>query len=286
MKNKLIIKAIYIGLFINLALALIKIIFGLLGQTQALFSDGLNALSDVFISVTMLFGVKMSLKEPDQDHPYGHEKFEGIAYFVLAIVFLLTAGYIIYNGVSSIINLNGSAEPEAYTVLVALFSIFPKLFLAIYYVKIGKKHDSLVLAADAKNHLLDVFSTLFVFIGLFLSQFGLVIFDYIAAILIGLLMLKLAFTTVKEAISFLVDQAPDDETIKTIKTIIEGNKKVKSIDDLKVRMHMTRVYVDVEIGVDKTLSLEEAHKIAETVHLAVEREVADVIHCMVHVNPK
>lgn len=286
MKNKLIIKAIYIGLFINLALALIKIIFGLLGQTQALFSDGLNALSDVFISVTMLFGVKMSLKEPDQDHPYGHEKFEGIAYFVLAIVFFLTAGYIIYNGVSSIISLNGSAEPEAYTVLVALFSIFPKLFLAIYYVRIGKKHDSLVLAADAKNHLLDVFSTLFVFIGLFLSQFGLVIFDYIAAILIGLLMLKLAFTTVKEAISFLVDQAPDDETIKTIKTIIEGNKKVKSIDDLKVRMHMTRVYVDVEIGVDKNLSLEEAHKIAETVHLAVEREVADVIHCMVHVNPK
>lgn len=283
--NKKILKPIYIGLIINLILASTKIIIGLLGNTQALFSDGLNSLSDIFISIVMLIGLKISNKEPDENHPYGHEKFEGISYFILSIVFFLTSFYILYSSVILIITPT-NIEPESYTVIVSLASIFPKLFLFFYYLKVSKKIDSPVLKADAKNHLLDVFSTLLVFIGIFLSQFGLIIFDYLASFIIGLLMFKLAFDTAKDAISFLTDQAPNIEVIELIKEAILKNKKVIAIDDLKVRMHMTKIYVDVEIGVDKNLSLEEAHKIAEKVHLKVEEDIPEVIHCMVHVNPK
>ena len=92
MKNenkKGILKAITIGLSVNILLTLLKLIFGLLGNSQALLSDGLNSFSDVFISIMLLIVLRIATQKPDHDHPYGHEKFEGIGYFLLGIIFFL-----------------------------------------------------------------------------------------------------------------------------------------------------------------------------------------------------
>ncbi|MBN2268288.1 MAG: cation diffusion facilitator family transporter [Acholeplasmataceae bacterium] len=289
LQRKQILTAIRIGLVANIALALLKLIFGYLGNAQALFSDGLNSASDVLISVMMLLALRISTKKPDYDHPYGHEKFEGLAYFLLGIIFTVTAGWIFISGIVSIIEffINGETivVPLRYTVLIAFISLVIKLGIVFLYTKAGRKTNSPTIKADVKNHLLDVYATLSSLIGLSIAQFGLIYFDYIASIVIAGFILKLAIQILKESISYLTDQAPEQEDVQKVYDEIFKVDGVLSIDDLKVRNHMTQQYVDVEIGVLSSLTLKEAHHIAEKVHHHVENLFPEVIHCMVHVNP-
>ena len=288
-QRKEILQAITIGLFANIFLTLIKITSGIIGNSQALLSDGLNSFSDVFISLMLLLVLKVATKKPDHDHPYGHEKYEGLAYFVLGIIFILTATYIFVEAIMSIIDLMShgpsSITPSMLTIYVAIFALLTKLGLYLYYRKVSDKYDTPTLKADAKNHFIDVFATSISLIGLILSQFDLIIFDYIAAMIIGIFILRLGLQILIESISYLVDQAPSDEEIQKIKKTIIDIEGVLAIDDIKVRKHMTQKYVDVEIGVKATLSLEAAHQIAERVHHKVENTFPEVLHCMVHVNP-
>lgn len=286
--RKEILNAVAFGLLINILLAALKLSFGFWGNAQALVSDGINSLSDVFISIMILAVLKLATKKPDHDHPYGHEKFEGLLYFLLGIIFFVTAMIIGYTAISSIVNyLNHpvQVQPHLYTVIVSLISLIVKIVLFRYYLIISKKYKSTTLKADSKNHLLDAWATFFSLVGLTLAQFNFIIFDYIASFVIGLCIIRLAIQILAESVSFLTDQAPSEEEIKSIFEVILSIDGVLQVDDLKVRKHMTQRYVDVEIGVKSNLTLEVAHKIAETVHHSVENKFPDVIHCMVHVNP-
>ncbi len=286
--RKEILRAVAFGLVVNIFLAALKLIFGFWGNAQALISDGMNSLSDVFISIMILAVLKLATKKPDHDHPYGHEKYEGLAYFLLGIIFFATSiviGYTSINSIVGYINNPNVSAPHIFTVVVSFFSLIVKIILFKYYLVISKKYKSPTLKADSKNHLLDAWATLFSLIGLTLAQFNLIVFDYIASLIIGFFILRLSIQILLESISFLTDQAPSEDEIKSIFEVILSIDGVLMVDDLKVRKHMTQRYVDVEIGVKSNLTLEVAHKIAETVHHQVEKEFPDVIHCMVHVNP-
>lgn len=285
-----ILRAIRIGLVFNIFLTVLKLGGGIIGGSQALISDGINSFTDIFISIMLFIALRIASKRPDHDHHYGHEKYEGIAYFVLGIIFILTAASIIYIGGSSLIAYFGDSpdtrQVESYTIWIAGIALVTKLVLYLYYRYINKKEKHPTIQADAKNHLLDAWATLFTLIGVILAGLNMPYFDYIASIIIGLFILKLAIDTIKDAIAFLVDQAPKQEVIQEIRNIILTNSLVLQIDDLKVRKHMNYLYVDLEIAVDATLSLSKAHQIAEEVHHDVEQKMKTVIHCMVHVNPK
>ena len=288
--RKEILQAVRLGLFINIFLALIKLFFGFWGSAQALISDGLNSASDVFISLMILLVLKLATKKPDYDHPYGHEKYEGLAYFVLGLIFLATSVFIAIDAVVAIIDHikfpDQTELPHIFTVVVSIVALLVKFILYRYYKIIGKKYNSPTIHADAKNHLIDVYATSFSVVGLTIAQFGFVMFDDIAALIIGLFILRLAVQIILESVSFLTDQAPSKDEIKAIYGAILSIEGVIKVDDLKVRKHMTQRYVDVEIAVRASHTLEHAHKIAERVHHEVEEVFPDVIHCMVHVNPE
>ncbi len=284
--RKQIMNAVFIGLALNILLAGIKLGFGYYGGSQALISDGYNSFSDVFMSIIIFFVIRIATKKPDENHPYGHQKFEGILYFTLGIVFLITAILLGYQAVSSIIKNDMSVSaPLRITVYISAVALAIKIFLAYFYFKLNKTFHNPTLKAEAKNHFIDGWSTGATLIGLILTQFGFVIFDAIAALIVALFILRLAIQILIEAVSYLVDEAPVKDLLDDIRVAILDIYGVLSIDDLKVRRHMTEYYVDVEIGVDQNLSLVKAHQIAETVHIGVEKQFPDVIHCMVHVNP-
>lgn len=282
-------QVVIISLILNIVLALIKLLFGYLGNTSSLMSDGYNSLSDVFVSMMILITLKISHKSPDENHPYGHEKFEGLMYFILGLVLLLTALFIGFNGTKDLINhfVNDKPYliPKPYTIYVAIIAIAIKLFLSYITLKTSKKYESPSLKADSINHLADVFATLASLVGIILSRFNMVYFDYIASIVIAVIILISSIEVLKEAVSFLVDASAEKEVVKNISTTIKKTQGVIKIDDLKVRKHMKHYYVDVEISVDELLSLKEAHQIAENVHHLIEDTYPHVLHCMVHVNP-
>lgn len=286
--NKKVKLIIITTLIINIVLTIIKIFFGFLGNTQSLISDGFNSLTDILISGSLIVTIYIASKEPDKDHPYGHEKYEGIASLVLSFILLFTAVIIVITGIQDLIIYNKDnsyLKPANYTIVVAIISIILKA--VIYRINmIGyKKYEQVSLKADAINHLSDIFATTASLIGIIFSIYGFIYMDYIASILIGVIIIKNAIVLFKEAISYLVDESPSKEYNQTIKDEIINTNGVLSIDEYKSRKHMNKVYIDVEIGVKYSLSLIEAHAIAEAVHLKIEEKFVDVIHCMVHVNP-
>lgn len=288
MKQNTIRNVVIFSLIGNIILTAIKLTFGLLGNSNSLVSDGFNSLSDIFVSILILVVLKVSNKTPDKNHPYGHEKYEGVMYLFLSFIILLTGGFLFKSGISNLLKyFNDNTviiKPESYTMIVAVVALVIKFVLFVVTNKTANKYNSSSLKGDTKNHLYDMLSTSVSLLSIILAQFGLLYFEPIATIIISIFILYSVYEMIKEAVSFLVDEAPKKEKVRAIHQTILNCAGVIKIDDLKTRKHMNHIYVDVEIAVDRNLSLLEAHKIAEDVHLEVEKEF-DALHCMVHVNP-
>lgn len=290
MNKARIIKNIVIATLIgNVVLTIIKLYFGYTGNSSSLVTDGYNSMSDFLVSILLLITIKIAAKKEDENHPYGHQKYEGIAYLFLSFIIVATAGLLLLEGSKNLYSYiidpqQSTTKPNIYTIFAALAALLIKVVLLII-TRIGaKKYGSSSLKADSFNHLLDSLATLISLGAILLATTGLYYIEYIATIIIGLFILYNGIIMIKEGVTFLVDQAPDKKTCKEIKQTIVNVKGVVAVDILKIRMHMDHYYVDVEIAVDKNLSLLEAHDIAEQVHDKIELEY-NVIHCMVHVNP-
>lgn len=281
-------RIVVVSLLANILLTILKLTFGYIGKSHALVSDGFNSFSDILVSIVMLFALKVSQKKPDFDHPYGHEKFEGIITLFLSLVVAGTAIYIMFEGVVGLTNyLSGNVltNPDLETIYVAVLSLIIKVLVTIMNYIGYKKFRSVGLKADYMNHLTDILSIFLVLLAVVLAQFQLVYIDYIAGIVIGIIIFITAFRLLRDALSYLVDQAPDKEIYDAIYNEIQSVSGVIRIDDLKIRKHVIKLYVDCEITVDGKLSLKNAHEIAEKVHDHIEHQFQDVLHIMVHVNP-
>lgn len=278
-------KALTIILILNLLLATIKLSFGIYGNSVSLTNDGINSVIDFILSILLVITINISNKKSDKNHPYGHEKFEGIFTLVISFLIIITGVFLVVDTIKRIIFTDEFIKPELYTLIIAIISVMIKVFLYQFTKVLSKKFSQPGLKADSINHFADALATSVVVIGILLAILGYEKFDYIASLIIAVIITYSGVKLFIEASSWLVDQAPDKEYLKEIRSYILGCDGVIKIDDIKVRMHVTKLYIDVEIAVDRNLSLIAAHEIAESVHLGVEEEFVDVIHCMVHVNP-
>ena len=149
----------------------------------------------------------------------------------------------------------------------------------------AKKINSAAIMADAWHHRSDALSSVGSFIGIFGARMGFPILDSVAALVICIFIIKVSVDIFRDAVSKMTDRACDDETVERINKIVLGQEYVMGIDNLKTRMFGNKIYVDVEITLDRSTPLHQSHKIAHNVHDAVEEELGNVKHCMVHVNP-
>lgn len=273
-----------VSIIANVVLSLVKIIIGTVAKSSAIVADGFHSVSDVVSTLIALWGIEISSKENDENHQYGHEKFEAVMGKMLAIVLLITAGYIAWGGYDRIIK-NEFEVPSAIAIVAAVLSIVAKEWM-FHYTKAGAlKIDSSVLMADAWHHRSDALSSIGSLIGVMGARMGYPIFDPIASIAIGLLIAKMAVEIYLKSVKELTDSAADEKTVEEINKIILSVEGVIDIDMLKTRLHGNRLYVDLEISVNKDLTLLEAHDIAENVHDIIEKSNDKIKHCMVHVNP-
>ncbi|WP_459202299.1 cation diffusion facilitator family transporter [Methanococcus sp. CF] len=268
----------------NIGLSILKILAGVFGKSSALIADGMHSFSDILTTVVVMLGLKLSEKPADESHPYGHERIEPALTKILAVILLATALMIFYCGLTTILSKNYQI-PENITVIAALISIFVKEWMYKYTAKAANKIDSSALLADAYHHRSDAFSSVGTLVGVVGAKLGYPILDPLASILISLFIAKMAFEIYYDALNQLLDTAADPKTIEEIEEIILSVDGVLGIDVLKTRIHSNKIYVDVEISVNKDLSLIEAHNISENVHSKIESKLKKVKHCMVHVNP-
>ncbi len=273
---------------VNLALSLLKLFAGVFAHSGAMISDAIHSASDVFSTIIVMIGVKISSKEADADHPYGHERFECVAAFLLS-VFLAATGYEIgKEGVLKIVSGEWSQVPVPgiLALAAALLSIIIKEGMFQITAHYAKVTNSTALMADAWHHRSDALSSVGALLGIFFARCGYPIMDSVAEVVICLFIFKAAYEIFMDATDKMVDHAcPEDVEAEMRKLVLETDG-VEGIYKMKTRLFGSRMYLDLEIEADENLSLREAHEIAEHVHRKMEASYKDLKHCMVHVNPK
>jgi len=277
-------RTILITVVMNIFLSLIKLLAGFIGHSTSMISDGVHSLSDVISSIGVFIGLRISQKPADIDHPYGHEKFEAVLSKILAFILFLTGLSIGYSAIETIIS-SSYIIPKMMTIWAALLSIGVKEWMYHYTIRQAKKIESTALAADAWHHRSDSLSSIGALIGIIGARLGFPILDPLAALVITLIILKVAIEIFVEATNQVIDKAASPELVNEIIQQIQSVNGVLAIDSLKTRVHSNRIYVDLEISVEATLSLIEAHTIAEAVHYQLEQNIHKIKHCTVHVNP-
>ena len=277
----------FITIIGNVVLSVLKLLAGIIAHSNAMISDAIHSASDVFSTFVVIIGIKLASKEPDKEHPYGHERLECVAAIILAVVLFITGLGIGMDALKNIINGNysGLQVPGILALIAAIVSIVSKEGTYWYTRYYAKKIDSSALMADAWHHRSDAFSSIGALIGIGGARLGFPVMDSIASLVIFVFIVKAAFDIFKDAMDKMVDHSCDEETEKQIYDCVMKNENVMGIDLLQTRIFGNKIYVDVEIQADASYTLQEAHTIAETVHNDIERNFPKVKHIMVHVNP-
>ena len=287
-ENKIAMKVSGVSIAVNLLLSVLKLIAGIIAHSGAMVSDAVHSASDVGSTIIVIVGVKLSGKQSDQEHQYGHERMECVSSIILSGLLLATGIGIGMSGIENIMKSTSGgtiAIPGALALAAAVVSVVVKEWMFWYTRGAARKINSGALMADAWHHRSDAMSSIGAFVGILGARMGYPILDPLASVVICLLIAKASVEIFKDAIDKMVDHSCDEQTEEQMENVIKNIDGVKRIDLLQTRLFGSKVYVDIEIATDGALSLNEAHDIAEKVHDKIEQTFSDVKHCMVHVNP-
>ncbi len=274
-----------VSMITNVVLTLLKLAAGLLAHSGAMISDAVHSASDIFSGLIVLLGVKISTKEPDEQHPYGHERYECVAALLLSGILAVVGGAIGIGAVKDIISGKTAEIPGLLALIAAVISIAVKESLFWYTRGYAKKYRSTALHAEAWHQRSDALSSIGALIGIAGARMGVPVMEPIASLIIALFILRVAIRIFKEAIDQMVDHSCNEEAEEAFRTTALEQPGVMGVELLRTRMFGNRVYVDLEIAADPNLTLAAAHEIAEDVHDAIEKTFPEVKHIMVHVNP-
>ena len=270
----------------NVLLSIAKLTIGIIFMSFSVISDSIHTLSDVFTTIIVMIGIKFASKPRDNEHNYGHEKIESIFSIILAFILFVTGAFLGYKAITTLINNNSDFNFSYLLIIITAVSVISKEAMYHYTIHYAKKYHSTALKADAWHHRSDSLSSIAVLIGLILTvTLNLNWAEPIATILVAILIIKTSISIILTAISQLIDKAADTKTIESIKDIVLKISGVLAIDKLLTRQYSSKLYVDIEIAADGNQTLNETHKIAEKVHITLEKADLRIKHCTVHVNP-
>ena len=257
-----------IGIFVNILLAVGKIVVGLLFGFISVMADGLNNLTDCGSSVVSFVSFKMSSKPADKEHPYGHERIEYIASLVVSFIILLIAFELFKESILKIINPQ-MLEFSIVVIVALLVSIAVKCGMFFYYSTVAKKINSDLLKATAIDSLSDCISTSIVLVSIVVGKLANVNIDGYAGIIVAVFISVAGFKILKEMISKLIGQAPDKSIFESVKERILKHKEVLGIHDLNVYCYgPNKFFASVHIELDSQTESLVAHELIDD----IERE--------------
>jgi cation diffusion facilitator family transporter len=270
----------------NLALSVIKVVLGVVGQSQALVADGIHSLSDLVSDAMVLLAVRFASQEADQEHPYGHARFETITIVALGVLLLIVAGGIVLDAVERIKNPSLLLQPGLLAMSGAVFSILLKEWMYRYTLRVAKELNSGLMRANAWHHRSDAISSVIVLAGIAGTMMGFPLFDAVGAIGVAVLIGKIGWDLGRGGISELVDTGVDPAELEVIRNTIESIDGVESFHDLRTRKMGHQVLVEVHVLVGSQVTVSEGHRIGDCVRERLLREHPDVSEVLVHVDPE
>ena len=274
-----------LGAFINLTLGTLKVAVGWVAQSHALLADGIHSWADLSTDILLIVAARYSHQEADDDHPYGHQRIETAATLLLALFLMVTGGAIAYDAVihmmRHVVHYRGQ-----YVIQVALLSVLLNegLFhITRYY---AKRCESKLLQANAWHHRSDAASSLIVLIGAVGAYFGYLSLDNYAAILVGVMIVKMGWSLGWSSVRELVDTGLEPEAVNNIRGIILNIPGVLAIHQLRTRLMGHVILVDVHALVAPKISVSEGHYIAQQIHFTLMKQVNNIRDVTVHIDPE
>ncbi len=276
-----------VSIIANFALTVFKLSAGILAHSGAIISDAIHSASDVFSTIVVIIGIRISRKESDKNHPYGHERLECVAAIVLATILAFTGLGIGYSALRQIAggDYANLTVPGRLALVAAAVSILVKEAMYQYTKINARRIDSGALMADAWHHRSDALSSVGALIGIGGARLGFPILDPVASVVICVFIEKAAYEIFMDAGDKMVDKACDEETEAALRECAATQEGVLGVDLLHTRVFGNKIYVDIEICADGEETLRRAHETAERVHDSIEKNFPKVKHIMVHVNP-
>jgi cation diffusion facilitator family transporter len=275
-----------IGAAINLLLALVKIVSGVVGQSQALIADGVHSLSDLISDFVVTFAARHGSRGADAEHPYGHGRVETVGAVVIGVFLAMVAAGIAYDAAIRLFDPGRLLQPTALALAVAALSILFKEFLYHYTMRTARRLRSELLRANAWHHRSDAISSVIVVIGIGGTMAGLPYLDAIAAVGVALMIAAIGWRLVRNSVSELIDTALEPKQVTAIRKAILGVDGVNALHLLRTRRSGADALVDVHILVDPALSVSEAHLIGETVRSRLIDDFDEISDVTVHIDPE
>ena len=279
-------RATVVGALVNLPLALVKIVAGVVGHSQALIADGVHSAADLISDSIVLGAVHVGMQKADRDHPYGHARVETAATILVSLFLLLAAAAIGYDGFKHLVGVAGAARPGWLALAVAAASLAFKEALFWYTLRVARKAKSKLIEANAWHHRSDALSSVAAFIAIAGAMAGVPMFDAIGAIVIALMLAFVGLRYGWQSFRELVDTGLDADRVHEVREQIATVPGVRHMRRLRTRtMGGHDAFADVGVFVDPYISLTEAHRISEAITERLVHRVDEIADICVHIEP-
>jgi cation diffusion facilitator family transporter len=275
-----------IGLVVNVAFAIIKIVGGVYGNAYALIADGMESALDVAGSIVIWGGLRFAARPPDETHPYGHGKAEPLTtIFVSGVVLVAALGLAIESAHTMFLP---HSKPASFTLLILITVVVVKETLFRYVVRFGRSVESMAIEADAWRHRADVLSSIAAFIGILIALIGGENWrsaDNWAAIFVCFVIGGIGVRLLRPALYEILDTAPRGAIVDRVREAAAGVKGVVRIDKSFVRKMGLSFYVDLHVEVDGDISVRQGHHLAHEVKRAIQESDPRIADVLVHIEP-
>lgn len=277
-------KSTWVSVMLNLILSVTQITVGIFAKSQALIADGIHSLSDLVGDFVVLFANHHSQKDADEDHPYGHQRFETAASLVLGALLLIVALGMLWAAFEKLKDPHDIPTVHGSALWVVGIALISKELLFRYMLRIAKRVKSSMLVANAWHARSDAASSLVVAIGIIGNLAGYPILDPIAALFVGLMIGKMGWSFGSSAFHDLMDRAADDAEVQAITATLKQTPGVLGVHDVRTRKMGDMIVVDAHIEVDARLTVEVGHDIGLAARQAVMQRHR-VLNLLTHIDP-
>ncbi len=290
-REKEIYKVTLVGSAGNVALLTFKFIAGVLGHSSAMIADAVHSLSDFITDVVVLAFVHVSAKPQDEDHDYGHGKYETFASFIIGLALIAAATGIIVSGAAKLIDwARGEqlAEPGWLALAAAIISIIVKEVLYRYTAKSGKRLDSQALVANAWHHRSDALSSIAATVGIggaILLGNRWTVLDPMASVVVGVMLVKVSFGLLRSSVGELTESSLSSDIEREIEEIICSFPDVSEPHNLRTRRIGNRFAIEAHVRMDGNLPLTVAHERASAIEERLRQRFGRETHVTIHMEP-
>ena len=277
-------RSTWVSVVVNLVLSTVQIVVGVWAKSQSLIADGIHSLSDLVADFVVLFANHHSQKDADENHPYGHQRFETAASLVLGLLLLAVGVGMVWSAVVKLENPESVPQVHSVALWVAGGALVGKELLFRYMLAVAKKVKSSMLVANAWHARSDAASSLVVGVGIAGNLAGYPILDPIAALIVGFMVGKMGGEFGWDAMHDLMDRAVDEQEVQAIRQTLLDTPGVAGVHDVRTRKMGDMVVVDAHLEVDAQITVEEGHDIAVEARQRVMQRHR-VLNLMTHVDP-